>query len=133
MSEPFAINNNFKEVLEKEGFIILKGIPFGPSGIKFKFKNHHDIPGSIIVTQADTMHDGIDYLHASIAYDDQNIMPTYEDLAVLHHAVFGRKRWSYQVFAPQTKHISIRDNALHLWGRADGQSMLPNFGWKGSI
>jgi len=93
--------------------------PFGPSG--FTWDNGRDT--RIIVTQAP--HDEVEILHASVSHPTKN--PSYAELAHLHLSVFGRQRWSYQVFAPRTEHVSIHDHALHLWGRADGQPMLPDF------
>jgi hypothetical protein len=102
--------------------------PFGPAGLSLLI-GWHPHRGSVIVTQAE--HEGVEWLHASIAYDDR--MPDYSDLGVLHRAVFGRRRWAYQVFAPADKHVNIHGYALHLWGRADGAPVLPNFGEAGTI
>jgi len=74
--------------------------------------------------------DGVPWLHASIS---RKRMPSYEDLAMLHNAVWGGAGFSYQVFAPKDQHISIHAYALHLWGRADGAAVLPNFGQYGTI
>lgn len=60
-------------------------------------------------------------------------MPTYDDLVMLHRAVFGLDSYAYQVFAPQRQHVNIHNFALHLWGRADGRAVLPEFGLQGSI
>jgi hypothetical protein len=99
--------------------------PFGPSG--FTWDNGRDT--RIIVTQAD--HDGIEVIHASISHPAK--MPSYREMSALHRAVFGRKRHAYQCFVPVTEHVNIHDFTLHLWGRADGQPMLPDFGQYGSI
>ena len=53
-------------------------------------------------------------------------------LADLHAAVFGAG-YAYQVFAPPSEHVNIHEFALHLWGRLDGRSALPEFGAGGSI
>lgn len=68
--------------------------------------------------------DGVDWVHASIAYTDH--MPTYEDLCLLHRVVFAAG-WAYQVFAPPTHHVNIHQHALHLFGRLDGAPALPDF------
>jgi hypothetical protein len=99
--------------------------PFGPSGFLW---DGHDT--RIIVTQADHG-DGIEVIHASISHPDR--YPSYKEMAALHRAVFGRKRWSYQCFAPEVEHVNIHEHTLHLWGRADGQPFMPNFGALGSI
>ncbi len=92
--------------------------PFG-DGWTFK---HLCGNGSVIVTCAD--HDGDDWIHASIAWNDET--PTYEDLKLLHKAVFV-DGWAYQVFAPSSDHVNIHQHALHLWGRLDGKPVLPDF------
>lgn len=74
---------------------------------------------------------GVLWIHASICRTSG--MPSYEDLAMLHHAVWGTTGHAYQVFVPLAEHISIHDRVLHLWGRADGARVLPNFGRLGTI
>lgn len=73
----------------------------------------------------------VEWLHASVYLGDE-ISPTYEDMVTLHRAVFGRRRWAWQCFVPESAHINIK-NALHLWGRIDGQNLLPDFGALGQI
>lgn len=92
---------------------------FGPDG--WRFLNSAG-EGSIIVTVAP--HGDTEWIHASIAWRDS--MPTYDDLTLLHRAVFGDS-WAYQVFAPAIDHINIHEHALHLWGRLDGKPVLPDF------
>lgn len=93
--------------------------PFGPDGWRFI---RAEQTGSIIITCAE--HDGDEWIHASIAYPTH--MPRYEDLKLLHQAVFG-DGWAYQVFAPPTDHVNIHEHALHLFGRLDGKPALPDF------
>jgi hypothetical protein len=83
---------------------------------------------SIIVSVASF--DDIEWIHASIACTDH--MPSYDELALLHKAVFG-ERFAYQVFAPSAQHVNIHQYALHLWGRLDGNPVLPEFGLGGTI
>lgn len=99
--------------------------PFGPDGWLFR---HKRFKGEAIVTCSVT--DGIEWVHASIAFADK--MPTYEAMRDLHTAVFP-DGWAYEVFAPPEHHVNIHDYARHLWGRLDGQPVLPNFGRFGSI
>lgn len=82
----------------------------------------------VIVTAAE--HDGQEWVHASMSRVGE--MPTYDDLVLLHRAVFG-EGWAYQVFAPAEHHVNIHAFALHLWGRADGKPTMPNFGELGTI
>lgn len=85
--------------------------------------------GRVIVT-ADHLSDDVNWIHASISHTDR--LPSYDDLKILHKAVFG-EGWAYQVFAPPSEHINIHVHALHLFGRADGARALPDFGRYGSI
>lgn len=66
---------------------------------------------SIIVSQH--VFDDQDWLHASIYFGD-NTTPTYQDMAMLHRAVFLKE-------------------VLHLYGRVDGRNVLPDFRILGSI
>jgi ParB family chromosome partitioning protein len=99
--------------------------PHGPDGWTFVARHQ---PSSVIVSCA--AYQGAEWLHASIAHQDH--MPTYEDLVLLHRAVFG-DGYAFQVFAPPSKHVNIHQHALHLWGRRDGSNLLPDFGAQGTI
>lgn len=110
------------------------GIPkeFGPDGW---YINHRSEIGKIIITSAPAPDDpdqsgGVRWLHASLSWMDH--LPEYDDLVLLHKAVWPAG-FAYQVFAPPSQHINIHPYALHLWGRADGEPALPNFGIDGSI
>lgn len=127
VTAPFALNYSFKDLLAAAGIRVHSIQSHGEAGILVRISNLHRV-GSIVVTQSDW--DGVEWLHASIAY---STTPTYDDLALLHRAVFGRKRYAYQVFAPESDHIDIHENALHLWGRADGAIITPDFGMWGMI
>jgi hypothetical protein len=107
----------------------------GPTGASF---TRSDSLRSIIVTSSDldpqAGGDGTIWLHASIcAHPDDAGVPAYEELAALRYAVWGENGWAFQVFAPAANHINIRSNALHLWGRLDGERIHPDFGWAGTI
>lgn len=84
---------------------------------------------NILVT-GDHQSDSVQWVHASISRRLE--MPTYDQLKVLHAAVFG-DGWAYQVFAPPAEHVNIHANALHLFGRLDGERVLPDFGRYGTI
>lgn len=99
--------------------------PFGPAGWRFQHREKNSV---VIVSEADF--DGSTWIHASISHQD--VMPSYDELTVLHQAVFP-DGFAFQVFAPPTEHVNIHPFALHLWGRADGKSPLPHFGQFGSI
>lgn len=92
---------------------------WGPDGWAFR---HLAAPASVLVTAFPG--DGGDWVHASMTRD--NRVPTYDDLTTLHRAVWG-DGYAYQVFAPPADHVNLHAHALHLWGRADGQPVLPDF------
>lgn len=97
---------------------------FGPDGIAGLDLNDR----SVIVTAADFY--GIEWFHASVARS--NRYPSYFDLIGLHKGVFS-DGFAYQIFTSAERHISIHQYALHLWGRADGNNVLPDFGKYGTI
>jgi hypothetical protein len=101
--------------------------PLGDDG--WSFKRHHG-GGSILVSVWNLEEDKTLWIHASLAWRDK--MPSYQDLKLLHNAVFG-DHFAYQIFAPAGKHINIHSYALHLWGRLDGKNELPDFGRFGTI
>jgi len=94
-------------------------LQFGPDG--WAYRARHD---RLSVLVSPDWHDGIDWIHASIAHADR--MPTYDELKHLHQAVFDGG-WAYQVFAPSADHVNIHSYALHLFGRLDGAAALPDF------
>lgn len=101
--------------------------PFGPDGWQLSDSGSSS---SVIVTCSEQS-DGIEWVHASIARRD--VMPSHDDLTLLHRAVWGERGYAYQVFAPASQHVNIHEHALHLWGRLDGRAVLPEFGALGTI
>lgn len=99
--------------------------PFGPDGWRMAAAELHPIgiPVSSVIVTCSPMpgHDG-DIVHASIAHLQH--MPTYDELVLLHRAVWGRTGWACQLFVPSPEHVNIHPFALHLWGRRDGRPML---------
>jgi hypothetical protein len=91
----------------------------------------HDRTACVIVTAGRVFPDGITWVHASISHPDHD--PTYQELKLLHAAVWGGTGWAIQVFAPTGNHINIHDHALHLWGQLDGRPFTPDFGYAGTI
>lgn len=68
---------------------------------------------------------GVEYLRASIStHGDQAAMPTLGDLTLLHHAVFA-PGYSYQAFPPPLSRRFPLPTSLHLYGRLDGEPVLP--------
>lgn len=115
------------EVAERLGITLVgswKWEPFGPDGVTGKSWTM-----TCIVTAADS--DGENWIHASVARPDR--LPSYFDLVALHKGVWGKDGFAFQVFAAEDRHVSIHQHALHLWGRADGKNVLPDFGAAGTI
>ncbi|WP_258904843.1 hypothetical protein [Actinokineospora sp. UTMC 2448] len=101
--------------------------PYGEDGWRLRAIDGN---GMVIVSAA-PWDDGVMWIHASMARAAS--VPSYADLQLLHRAAFGEHGFSYQVFPPRDAHINIHDRVLHLWGRADGQPVLPDFGRWGTI
>lgn len=135
------------KTFEAAGWLIRSAAPAPDdpiTSIQLHLYHHHRrdplgdlLRASVIVTQGrlpEPMLNGgpdVSWLHASIYLGD-NVTPTYEDLATLHRAVFGRRRHAWQCFVPASAHVNIKQ-VLHLWGRVDGANMLPDFGALGMI
>lgn len=116
--------------LRRAGYRPTPPSEFGPAGMVVALRDAQGgHAGSVIVSQ--TQIDGDEWLHASISWAEH--MPTYQDLALLKAATFGDHREAYQVFPPAGQHVNIHKHALHLWGRADGARVLPDFGAEGTI
>jgi hypothetical protein len=87
-----------------------------------------DRTGRVMVSLCPYEDDAAVWIHASISWLDRT--PSYEDLKLLHRAVFG-DRHAYQVFVPSDEHYNHHEYCLHLWGRLDGTRALPDFAGPG--
>jgi hypothetical protein len=114
---------SYRDVLAAAGVLVQSTATFGPSGLAMRIRMRDGRVGSIIVTQSDDPEGSGEWLHASIAFTDED--PSYADLRLLHRAVFGRKRFAYQQFVPPEHHVDIHSHALHLFGRSDGAPVMP--------
>jgi hypothetical protein len=107
------------------------GIPeeFGPDGWSFDNLIEH---GHIIITSDPEGYFGApgEWWHASMSFRGR--LPSYEEMDRLHRAVWP-EGYAYQVAAPPSKHVNIHPNVLHLFGRADGANVLPDFAMFGTI
>jgi hypothetical protein len=117
-----------QKVWRSYGYRLQGWLSHGPSGFEFVLGQAKP-QGSVIVSQAEF--DGVEWIHASLAWN--NYTPNYQQLKILHESVFGPTRTAYQAFAATADHVNIHEHALHLWGRADGAPVLPNFGALGTI
>lgn len=111
---------NLRKVFGREDW--LPPEPFGPDGWRMVAR---DYERSVIVSSFD-WEDGVEYTHASITGNHGT--PPYEDLALLHEAVWGTEGYAYQMFVPRSSHVNIHPHALHLWGRSDGRPLMLDFG-----
>lgn len=112
--------------------------PFGPCGFRMLAYRHDVVAavGTIIVTtselhSAEETGDFTDWTHASFSWIDR--VPTYDELVRLKEAVWGPEGEAYQIHPRAERHVNIHAYALHLWGRADGAPVLPDFGRHGTI
>lgn len=115
--------------------------PFGPTGWRFQQREQgglREIVAEVLVSQAPQPMPGLEatdhteWIHASMVRAAP-ALPSYEDLCQLKLAVWGPEGEAYQVFARASRHVNIHAGALHLWGRADGRPVLPDFGAGGTI
>jgi hypothetical protein len=124
-------------------------IPFGPAGWRMNARGERievpslgsnalvtiegQSPGQVIVTQSPVPNgqDLTEWIHASLAWHDRT--PSYDELMLLKRAVWGDVGEAYQVHPGKGRHVNIHSHALHLWGRADGRRVLPDFGQFGTI
>lgn len=98
---------------------------FGPDGI---CGQEHASGKTVIATASE--YTGTEWCHASVTVPGR--LPSYHDLCALHDALWPHG-FAYQVFAPPEKHVNLHTGCLHLWGRADGANVLPDFGRWGTI
>lgn len=112
--------------------------PYGPTGYRLHAFAHDRIDpiGTIIVSvselpDAQASGDFTDWTHASMSWADR--VPTYDELVLLKSAVWGDEGEAYQVHPRAERHVNLHEFALHLWGRADGAPVLPDFGRFGTI
>lgn len=94
----------------------------------------YDNTGIVLVTAARWPElPDVPIIHASISRHAPVGIPTYDDLQLLHRAVWPDGH-AMQCFVPPDDHINIRSNVLHLWGAEDGRRLWPiDFGRYGTI
>lgn len=144
VTPPCAVNTGYRQVLADAGVQVVAEQQFGPAGLLLGLVRRPDpggwggTPGSLIVTQFDPDAQVDDaagaWLHASLAWELRT--PFHSEMRMLHRAVFGRRRWAYQVHAPADRYVDGtgptpvgpgHEHALHLWGRVDGAPAMPDF------
>jgi hypothetical protein len=121
---PARLVRLLRDGLRPEGIHPAPPQEFGPAGVAVPLLDRWSrAVGSVLVSQAE--HARAEWLHASIAFAER--MPTYEHLKLLKEATFGPSRVAYMVFPIADQHVNIHEYALHLWGKANGAAVLPDF------
>lgn len=123
---------DFGAISKRLGAYWEKPTILGEDGWMFSYRRPGAERAIIVTLDLDSDPDGAEWIHASVAYKDDWRLPSYSDLKQMHRAVFDSQP-AYQCFVPPGEHVNITSNVLHLWGRADGQPALPNFGRYGTI
>lgn len=95
--------------------------PYGQHGWQF-FEAHAGCPRVRVTLVEHPDAPGIAWVKASISRAERT--PDYDDLALLHRAVFAG-RPAYQVFTGEQGPDLAHRRVLHLIGRADGTPLLP--------
>lgn len=69
--------------------------------------------GLTVIVSAAVEEDDKPWLHVSVAHRDR--LPSYEELKLVKAFFIGRDKYAIQVFSPESKHVNIHPNCLHLW------------------
>lgn len=96
----------------------------GIDGDKWALAEAHHSGMSVIWSIA-TEQDGRIWLHVSAARIAR--LPSYSDMSRIKRLFIGPDQFAYSVWAPDSEHISIHDNCLHLWHPLTGELPLPDF------
>lgn len=72
--------------------------------------------------------DGRTWLHLSIAHTVNGRLPTYKELQYLKRHWVGPERKAMQIFPPESEHVNIHPDCLHLFACMD-EDPLPDFTW----
>jgi hypothetical protein len=94
--------------------------PHGVNGWSFL---RYDQAQTVIVSSA-TDSDGTEWIMVAVGAREA---PTHEDLRLAQRAVFGDSGCAYQFFPAHNARTAISDTVLHLFGRADGKRITPDF------
>jgi hypothetical protein len=109
--------------------------PFGAGGRQFGRMDATTGTVQLVIVSAGIWPElpEIPIVHASMSVHRPDRVPTYDEMCLLHRAVWPQG-YAMQAHVPPQDHISIRPNVLHLWRRADGRPLWPiDFGRFGTI
>lgn len=65
------------------------------------------------------------WLHVSVSRP--NRLPSYSDMARVKAHFIGPDATAYSVWLPESLHVNIHPNCLHLWSPLEGDPPLPEF------
>ena len=80
--------------------------------------------GLRVIVDCEVKDDGNEWIHVS--YSRAKETPSHADTVRVKDAFLG-DRYAYAVFPPSDKYVNIHKHCLHLWARADGQAVTPEF------
>lgn len=80
--------------------------------------------GLRVIVDCEPKADGHEWIHVS--YSRAKETPNHADTVRVKEAFLG-DRYAYAVFPPSENYVNIHAHCLHLWARADGAAVLPEF------
>ncbi len=80
--------------------------------------------GLRVIVDCEIKEDGNEWVHVS--YSRAKETPSHADTCRVKKAFLG-DRYAYAVFPPASKYVNIHEYCLHLWARADGLPVTPEF------
>ncbi len=80
--------------------------------------------GLRVIVDCETKADGHEWIHVSCSR--KNWTPTHAHMCEVKADFIG-DRYAYAVYPPEAKYLNIHAYCLHLWARADGLPVLPEF------
>ena len=80
--------------------------------------------GLRVIVDCEVKDDGNEWIHVS--YSRAKETPNHYDTVRVKEAFLG-DRYAYAVFPPSDRYVNIHRHCLHLWARADGSAVTPEF------
>ena len=83
-----------------------------------------------VIASAAQESDGYEWIHVSATQrfgKNKFALPSWDDLKEIKNAFIGEQRYAYIVFPDSQHYVNIHPHVLHLWARADGANVLPDF------
>lgn len=83
-----------------------------------------------VICTARTENDGKRWMHVS--YSRRVRLPSYEDSCLVKEVFIGRDKLALALHVPESQHVNIHPNVLHLWHCMDGDP-VPDFRVEGQV